>query len=265
MKNKSEITLSVKEEEKVILSKTDLNEVFLFVNKEYLENTLLGFSATEKGFYVVSLDAGLNESLVYYNGGDFEFKIPFGEKLLAYNPKAFQGDVHYIHARIALDDEIKSRRNLCLNTLDNHQNTSLYPHAVATVETRNESVFAARNAIDGIVANNSHGNWPYASWGVNADPEAAMTVEFGRSVIIDEIAIYIRADFPHDSYWRSATITFSDGSKEQFDLVKTHAKQAFKISARTVESLTIDSLIIEESETSPFPALIQLQAYGVEK
>jgi hypothetical protein len=265
MKIKSEITLSLKEEEKVILTKTDVNEVFLFVNKKYEENSFIGFSAKQKGYYVVSLDAGLQPSFVYYNGGEFEFKIPFGEKLLAYNPMAFQGDVHYIHARLASEDEIKYRKNLCLNTLDNHHNTSLYPHAIATVETRKESVFAARNAIDGIIANDSHGNWPYASWGVNQDPEAAMTVEFGRKVSVDEIALYLRADFPHDSYWRSATVTFSDGSKEQFDLAKTHAKQSFKIKERVITSLTIDSLIIEETETSPFPALIQIEAYGIEK
>lgn len=265
MEIKSEITLSIKEGEKVILAKKDFNEAFLFVDKEYTDNNYIGFSANQKGYYVISIDAGLKESFIFYNGGTFEFKIPFGEKLLAYNPMAFQGKDHYIHARLASSDEIKCRKNLCKNTLDGHSNNSLFPHAVATVETRNESVFAARNAIDGIVANSYHGNWPFASWGVNQDPEAALTVDFGREVLVDEIAIYLRADFPHDSYWRSATLTFSDGSVEQFDLVKTHSKQSFKIQERSITSLTIDSLIIEETETSPFPALIQLEAYGIEK
>jgi hypothetical protein len=265
MKTKSEITLSLKEEEKVILSKTDINEAFLFVEKEYSENNYIVFTANQKGYYIISIDAGLKDSFVYYDGGTFEFKIPCGEKLLAYNPMAFQGTQHYIHARVASCSEIKCRKNLCRNTLDGHSNNALFPHAVATVETRNESVFAARNAIDGVVANSYHGNWPFASWGINSDPEAALTVEFKREVVVDEIALYLRADFPHDSYWRSATITFSDGSKEQFNFAKTHAKQSFKIQERVITSLTIDSLIIEETETSPFPALIQLEAYGCEK
>lgn len=28
-------------------------------------------------------------------------------------------------------------------------------------------MFAARNAIDGVTANRSHGSWPYESWGIN--------------------------------------------------------------------------------------------------
>jgi len=265
MKIKSKITLSLNDEEKVILSKTDSNEVFLYVDNKYKENDFIGFSSDQKGYYMISLDGGLQESFVYYTGGNFEFKIPFGELLLGYNPVAFQGSVHYIHSRVASIDEIKCRKNLCKNTLDSHSNKQLFPHAVANVETRNESVFFARNAIDGVIANNSHGDWPFVSWGVDQNPKAALTVEFNREVVVDEIALYLRADFPHDSYWRSALITFSDGSKEQLNLSKTHRKQSFKIQERVITSLTIDSLIIDENETSPFPALIQIEAYGCEK
>ena len=44
----------------------------------------------------------------------------------------------------------------------------------ANVETRGEAVFAARNAIDGIYENDAHGIWPYQSWGINRDPNAAL-------------------------------------------------------------------------------------------
>lgn len=54
-----------------------------------------------------------------------------------------------------------------------------YPHATANVETRGESVFAAKNAIDGVRANRSHGEWPYESWGINMQDDAAMKLDFG--------------------------------------------------------------------------------------
>jgi glutamate mutase epsilon subunit len=94
------------------------------------------FSATCKGFYVIQIDSGLNEDFIYYDGGTFSFNIPFGEKLKSYNPIAFQGDKHYVHARVATNNEIKIRKNLAQNTLDGHSNSTIFPHAFANVETR---------------------------------------------------------------------------------------------------------------------------------
>src|SRR5699024_11398160 len=91
----------------------------------------------------------------------------------------------------------------------------------ANVETRGEAVFAARNAIDGIFENSSHGEYPYQSWGINRDPNAALTLDFGREVLLDELRITERADFPHDNYWTRATVTFSDGSQLEIPLVKS--------------------------------------------
>ena len=62
------------------------------------------------------------------------------------------------------------------------------------VETRGEAVFAARNAIDGVYENDAHGIWPYQSWGINRDPNAALTLDFGRPVTIDELRLTLRAD-----------------------------------------------------------------------
>lgn len=265
MKTNNTITLSVKNKTTTICSKTGINEVFLVIKKNYEEMDTIEFNSTHKGYYVIQIDGGLNENFVYYDGGTFYFSIPFGEKLKSYNPMAFQGDTHYIHVRIATKDEIKIRKNLAKNTLDNHNNSALFPHAFANVETRGESVFAARNAIDGVIANDDHGIWPYTSWGINQNPKAALTIDFGREVIIDELAIYLRADFPHDSYWKRADIKFSDGSSETLRFIKTHDKQAFLIKPRIIKSLTIKNLIKADNEESPFPALTQIKVYGVEK
>ena len=162
---------------------------------------------------------------------------------------------------MAEEDEIAEYRNLTVNVNDLHDAVNCYPHASANVETRGESVFAARNAIDGVLENHGHGSWPYASWGINRDPNAEMRIDFGRKVTVDCLKIYLRADFPHDSWWTKATVTFSDGSVEVLDLVKYDRAQTFHIAPREVEWLTFGTLIKAEDE-SPFPALTQLEAYG---
>jgi hypothetical protein len=122
-------------------------------------------------------------------------------------------------------------------------------------------VFAARNVIDGIFANASHGEYPFQSWGINQRADAELRLEFGCPVEIDEVRLTLRADFPHDNYWRSATVLFSDGSTEVLDLVKTHMPQAFKLEQRKVEWLVLKELVKSE-EASAFPALTQLEAWG---
>ena len=148
-----------------------------------------------------------------------------------------------------------------MNVNDQHDVKGCYPHASANVETRGESVFAARNAIDGLRENHGHGKWPYTSWGINRDPNAEMRVEFGRTVEVDCLLIFLRADFPHDSYWKEGKVCFSDGSSEVLNFQKTDKGQAFRIKPRRIEWLTLGQLIKNEDE-SPFPALTQIEVYG---
>ncbi len=147
--------------------------------------------------------------------------------------------------------------------MDCHGNSSLFPHASANVETRGEAVFAARNAIDGEVANDDHGYWPYTSWGINRDPDAALTLDFGRPVRIDELALTLRADFPHDAWWQQATVSFPDGHHEVLTLRKTPARQRFPIAPRITTSLVLHRLI-KADDPSPFPALTRIEAFGAD-
>ena len=139
-------------------SKQEMMKFFLVIERKYIKGESINFyPKAEGGYYIITLDGGLPSSFVYSNGTPFSFPIPFDEKRDCYNPMAFSGSRHYIHAKIASIDEIKIRKNLCLNPLDHHTNSSLFPHSYANVETRGESVFASRNAIDGIIANSNHG------------------------------------------------------------------------------------------------------------
>ena len=189
-------------------------EVNLMVARTYEEGDRIVLEISKEGEYAwVQFDDALGRNLVYLTG-NAQYQIPFGEKRINLSPKAFSGNKHLISVRKARDFEVKSYRNLALNVNDTHENTTCFPHAFANVETRGESVFAAKNAIDGVTANECHGEWPYDSWGINRNPDAEMTVDFGREVEIDRIILYIRADFPHDNWWKKATVTFSDGPSQ---------------------------------------------------
>lgn len=261
------IAISVVSADKKIRSQSSSeDEVILVFDSCYKEGDLITIKAdasNEKGVYItVQLDKAMFPTFCWLEGGYAEFRIPFNEKRVSYPLHCFTGERHYLYAAIARK-EIRVRKNLAFNPYDTHENQSLFPHSKANVETRGESIFASRNAIDGYLAGNFHGEWPYTSWGINQDPKAALTLDFGRTVIVDEIVLYLRSDFPHDAWWKEATVEFSDGSEEVFKLKKTGSAQKFPIKTRKINSLILKKLIKAE-DPSPFPALTQIQVMGIE-
>ena len=255
------ITIRITDKENTLLEKSGDSELYAVYKEEYREGTAIEAEFTEKGLYWVSLDTSLYPALLWCSG-KYTLPVPFGDAKLAYPPQAFSGDMHLIQIRKAKDEEKDNYRNLCLNPLDWHGNTALYPHSWANVETRGESVFASRNAMDGFIAADMHGIFPWTSWGINRNPDAEMTVDFGRAVDIDKIIFYNRADFPHDAWWTEATVTFSDGSsiKAPFEK-KDGAQEAVIVNRKGINAITI-SRLIKADDPSPFPALVQIEAWG---
>ena len=227
----------------------------------YEEGDRIVLETSEKNIHVrLQVDDALGAAFVYITG-DVSYRIPFGEKRICYSPKIFSGNRHYIYVEKASPEEVALYRNLALNPADQHEEGNCYPHASANVETRGESVFAAKNAIDGVRANLSHGEWPYESWGINRREDALMRVDFGREIETDKIVLYLRADFPHDNWWEKATVRFSDGSTLELDLEKTNRGQAFSFPAKRVSWLELGELK-KADDPSPFPALSQIEVYG---
>lgn len=220
-------------------------------------------AGTPGRFLMVQFEDTMPPALLYGAEARLCFPVPFGDAAIVYSPKAFCGDCHVLRVRPATAAEVAARRNLAFNPYDLHGSSGWYPHAHANVETRGEAVFAARNAIDGVWENDGHGLWPWQSWGINRDPNAALTMDFGRPVQVDEIRLTLRADFPHDSWWTAATVAFSDGSRERLSLRRTAAPQVFAILPRIVTGLTLCELRKADDE-SPFPALTQLEVWGTE-
>lgn len=258
------IKLAIKNDSGIIKKEREGEE---FTYLEFLEEYQVGDSIKvtidkPESYLMVQLDDALAPSLIYVKGTEWKYEVPMEEKLRrAYSPKVFSGNKHYAWVRYASTEEINAYQNLALNPHDQKQASGAYPHAEANVETRNDSTFFARNAIDGMVANEDHGSYPYQSWGINQQKDAALTIEFGRIVEIDQVAIVLRCDFPHDSYWTQATLEFSDGSEEIVALDKVFARQYFEIEKRKVEWVRFKDLIKAEDE-SPFPALTELEIFG---
>lgn len=258
----AQISLKILDKDGNILNqKSGKDELVMVYQAEYQEGDSIELEVDEVDtFYYIQFDDVKGKSLVYLTG-NVKYVIPFGEKSINTSPRLFQGNKHLLSVKKAFEEELGNYRILSENVWDQHGEVNCYPHASANVETRGESVFAALNAIDGVLAAENHGKWPYESWGINRRDDATWKLEFGRPVDIDKIAFYSRADFPHDNWWVNATITFSDGSKEVLNLVKTGEAQYFDIKKNGIEWLELSELI-KADDPSPFPALTQLQVYG---
>ena len=258
-----ELTIRITRQGKTMDEAKGADEVFLVHHGVYQEGTDITLECDEEGFLVISLDATMGASLVYTKGGKGTMHVPFGEKKICFDPNSFSGDIHLISVRQAHVWEIEGTRNLSLNPFDCHENTTFFPHAHANVETRGEASFEARNAIDGLFANSGHGKWPYSSWGINRNPKAALTIEFGRKVHITEVILTLRADYPHDAWWTEAKVTMDDGKDHILSLKKLTVGQHFNLEPTITTKLVLHDLI-KADDPSPFPALTQIEVIGSE-
>ena len=206
------------------------------------------------------LDTSLLPSIVLLKGGHAEFPVPFDKAARPYAPDAFGGNRIWGYARAIDARERLNWRNLAQNSHDTGGQHVLFPHASTNSGTTDER-FMARNAIDGVTQTCLHGAWPYASWGTNKRDDAWLQIDFGRTVVAHELKLFLRADFPHDSWWKQATVALSDGTSRILNLKRTGRPQSFGLDASRIEWLRLENLI--RGDESPFPALSQLQVWGV--
>ena len=198
---------------------------------------------------------------VYLPEGRMTWRVPAGEHRLAYYPFAFQGRRNIITARVMTAEETAARRNIACNPSDLRGDTDFFPHCTANVETRGESTFAARNVIDGMRHSDHHGLWPFQSWGIGAREDAWCLLDFGREVVIDEMTLTLRADFPHDAYWVSGHVVLSDGAEVAYDLEKTGERQHIPLGTHTVRWMRLERMQ-KSDDPSAFPALIEWEVFG---
>lgn len=258
----TQIKLTLKKENKELANSEQGEMVRLAYSTQYALGNYYELTASHYPVHVwVQLDASLRPTLLYLTD-KWTYKIPFNlEREWPYPTGAFIGRRHYAWARLATEEEINNSRNLVLNPHDQHEFAHAYPHATANVETDNNLVFFARNAIDGIEANDSHGSYPYESWGIGGREDAVLKLDFGYSVDISIVKLVLRADFPHDTNWDEATVKFSNGDEKKLTLTHTAEGQEFTVDEKGVNWLELSNLRCNPGNEG-FTALTQIEAWG---
>lgn len=260
------LTLRVKNNTRIVAERSHPHQTYLALKKyAYQVGDVIELEVdSDYSFVWIQVDEAIEPSLIYLKKSLWQYPVILDEALrLAYSPKIFIGENHYLRAWLPTNEEIATRRNLARNAHDQKEDRQAYPHAFANVETRNDSTFFARNAIDGILANEDHGPYPYQSWGINQRKDAEITIDFGREVLLDQLSLVLRGDYPHDSYWTQVTAEFSNGQTVKFTTTNELYQQCFDIEPIKTTFVKLKDLIKNE-DTSPFPALTQIEAYGVE-
>ncbi|MBR4082510.1 MAG: carbohydrate-binding protein [Clostridia bacterium] len=238
-------------------------EALLRVDRVYEDGDYIEILSDEKHL-IVQMDATILPGETYLPEGRMTWRVPAGEHRLAYCPVAFQGPRHIVTARVMTAEEIGGRRNIACNPADLRGDTDFYPHCTANVETRNEACFCARNVIDGMRHSDYHGEWPFQSWGIGAREDAWCLLDFGRDVVVDEMALTLRADFPHDAYWVAGHVMLSDGAEVSFDLAKTGDRQFIPLGRHLVRWMRLERMQ-KSDDPSAFPALIEWEVFGCDK
>lgn len=238
--------------------------VQLDIQQAYGFEDILTFETAPESFVEIDIDPHIKKSIVYTPTGTITYQMPVGYKTQAYHPDAFKADSHCITMAVVTEDTLAARRNLACNALDKRWETGYYPHAEANVVTRDEPWFEAKNAIDGCFERDGHGAWPYQSWGGGLRDDLEFTLDFGRKVTVDEVVIYLRADYKddHDVNWESGTIEFSNGKQVDLEMGLTENGQSFTFESQTITWLKLKNLKREVSVA--FTALTQIEVYGVE-
>ena len=219
---------------------------------------------------------GLKESVLYLPKKTFEFVVPTAKEIVGgYDKNDFYLEENYIKVFEA-DEDAYLERNLLLNPYDQKMGTGAYPHVWANFVTREDPCFYARNAIDGVIFNQGHGNFPFHSWAGGARNDLEYYVDFGREVELNKLKFYLRADFkndsngiPHDSYWKSIDVEFSDESviNCQFQLYSKDLhpdnEKGIEINLNKKITRTLKLCNFKQVyEKLGFAALTQLEAYG---
>jgi hypothetical protein len=229
----------------------------------------------------VRVDDMMPECLVYIADpakARFWFDIPHGEGEPAtrspFAKDAFAGKWHRLTARALTEHEFMGYRNLAMNSCDaelespavlgtkEERAAEVFPHASTNSASRSLPDFRARNAIDGVTMNGHHGVWPYQSWGPQLRDDLWWKVDFGRTVEVDKLRLMVRSDFPHDSYWKSGMIEFSDGTTAPIQIRETGEMQEFSFPKRKVAWIRLNKLVA--ADPARWCALMEVEVWGRE-
>ncbi|MBR4597945.1 MAG: discoidin domain-containing protein, partial [Opitutales bacterium] len=214
----------------------------------------------------VKVGEGLNESIIYMPSGKAFLTIPAARQVSDDARNEIPKGLTNVKLSPPNYKELSQYRNLALNPYDFQDGVAeadlFYPHITASTECRNELIFRARNAVDGVFDNNlHHGGWKHRSWGPEKEESPWIRIDFGRPVELDKVVLTLRADFPHDGYWESGELAFS-GTKKTVPVKfkKTEAPQEFKFPK--VKTTFIELRKLKTKKPIGWCALSEFEAWG---
>ena len=148
--------------------------------------------------------------------------------------------------------------NVALNVAARHEDGP-YPRVSASTECRGRACFSGLNVVNGRKENRGHGP-RFPSWGPEQETAPWIQLDFGGPVEVDRVVLYLRADFPHDGYWKAGVLEFSDGSTVAVELKRTAEGQAFTFPRRRTTSIKLRDLTWAKENT--WCALSEFEVWG---
>ncbi len=215
-------------------------------------------------FICMKLDESLKESIVLVPDKIYEYTIPFGYELIAYDEESFKKSTHRVTLREATDEEAYGSRIISENSVDKHGVGRYFPHAYANFVTRNDPVFFERNAIDGVINQKGHGMFPHHSWAGGAREDIEYFIDFGTEVEVEKVEFFLRADFvnDHDTWWKSIDIEFDDGTIVPGEFEKPEGGQTVVLPEPKITKTVHLTNFKQVSYPMSFAGLSQVQVYG---
>ena len=237
-------------------------KIDVLYNAEYQDGDKIVIHKNDTEYLALKLDDTLAESIIFATSSKVEFEIPSGVLKRGYDEKAFAGCSHRIVAYEPSDEVKYGTRIISLNSHDKRGQKRYFPHAYANLVTREQVSFFERNAIDGVCDNSCHGDYPYHSWAGGAREDLEYYIDFGTDVEVDKIVFFLRADFPHDTYWKSLEVQFSDGTRSSANFEQTADGQELLFD----EPKTTRTIHLTNFKQAVYPfswaALSQIEVYG---
>lgn len=255
------LTLKLISKDKIVKLEQSGTNIDVVYQGEYQNGDLIVLVLQNTYFASVKLDESMEESIIYCPNGKFEFSVPLDYVGECYSPEAFKGQEHRIIVYEPDDGKIYGRRNIVLNPYDLPLGKA-YPHVSANLVTRGSPCFFARNAVDGVADNKSHGSYPYHSWAGGAREDLEYFIDFGREVEVDEVVFFLRADFPHDTYWKNIDVEFDGGSTVKAEFKMTENGQKLLLDKPKITKKMRLVNFKQASHPLSWAALSQIQIYG---
>ena len=245
----------------VLLSRKG-NDIDCVYEGIYQEGDRIVIHKKDTEFLSIQLDENIAESIIFAPSSTVEFEIPDKNLKRGYAQEAFSGSNHRIRVGEITEEKAYGIRNIALNSHDKRGQKRYYPHAYANLVTREDVCFFERNAIDGICENKGHGEYPYHSWAGGAREDLEYYIDFGTNVEVEKLVFYLRADFPHDTYWRAVDIEFDDRSRVTANFEKTADGQELVLpEAKITRRVHLTNFKQAELPFS-WAALSQVEVYG---